>query len=417
VSDASIEVVDEKNRWRLDTPGHQGWGRTARADDPDKYLMISSDCHVNEPSKLWWERIDAKFRDRLPHIEVDDKGHKWMVVEGYQKSRVRTRNIQDAPKGGEDRLRGNAGRDPLDRIRDHARDGIDAEIVFPNKGLAMFATQDAEFGNAQCRVWNDWAWEVYGPHNDFMSPMASIMTADVQLAIAEIKRVVKLGFRGITLPCKPVWGAHDARHPNYNLSIYDPMWAVIQDCDVPMTFHVSTGRDPRAARKDGGAIINYVSHSLSPTIEPISNICASGVLERFPKIRFAAIECGIGWVPWALNAMDEAYRKHHLWVTPKLKKLPSEYFRSNGAATFQEDPPGLELAVKFNLVDNFMWANDYPHAEGTWPHSAEAIEREMGHLNDEQREKILGLNAARMFKFDVEKLIARRQLTNRAAVN
>ena len=63
-----------------------------------------------------------------------------------------------------------------------------------------------------------------------------------------------------------------------------------------------------------------------------------------------------------------------------------------------------------------MWANDYPHAEGTWPHSAEAIEREMGHLNDEQREKILGMNAARMFKFDVEKLIARRQLTNRAAV-
>jgi predicted TIM-barrel fold metal-dependent hydrolase len=237
------------------------------------------------------------------------------------------------------------------------------------------------------------------------------------LAIAESKRVVKIGFRGITLPCKPVWGADDARHPNYNLSMYDPMWAVIQDCDVPMTFHVSTGRDPRAARKDGGAIINYVSHSLSPTIEPISNICASGVLERFPKIRFAAIECGIGWVPWALNAMDEAYRKHHLWVTPKLKKLPSEYFRSNGAASFQEDPAGLELAVKFNLVENFMWANDYPHAEGTRPHSAEAIEREMGHLNEGQREKILGLNAAKIFKFDVQKLIARRHETSRAAVN
>ncbi len=410
-------MVDEKNRWRLETPGHQGWQRSARPDDPRKYLMISADCHVNEPSKLWWERIDQRFRNRLPHIEVDDKGHKWMVVEGYQKSRVRTRNIQDAPKGGEDRLRGNAGRDPLDRIRDHARDGIDAEIVFPNKGLAMFATQDAEFGAAQCRVWNDWAWETYGPYNDFMSPMAAIMTADLDLALAEIKRVVKIGFRGITLPCKPIWGAHDARHPNYNLPMYDPMWALIQDCDVPMTFHVSTGRDPRAARKDGGAVINYVAHSLSPTIEPISNICASGVLDRFPKIRFAAIECGIGWVPWALSAMDEAYRKHHLWVTPKLKKLPSEYFRTNGAASFQEDPAGLDLAVKFNLVDNFMWANDYPHAEGTWPHSAEAIEREMGDLNEGQREKILGLNAARIFKFDTAKLMARRQSGIQPAVN
>jgi predicted TIM-barrel fold metal-dependent hydrolase len=106
--------------------------------------------------------------------------------------------------------------------------------------------------------------------------------------------------------------------------------------------------------------------------------------------------------------MDEAYRKHHLWAYPKLKKLPSEYFRLNGAATFQEDRAGLALAEQFNLVDNFMWANDYPHAEGTWPHSAEAIEREMGALNAAARAKILGLNAAKMFKFDVDLLLKRR---------
>lgn len=69
------------------------------------------------------------------------------------------------------------------------------------------------------------------------------------------------------------------------------------------------------------------------------------------------------------------------------------------------------------VVDNFMWANDYPHAEGTWPHSAEAIEREMGSLTGAQRAKILGLNAARIFKFDIEKLLARRQTTTRAAAN
>ncbi|MGH7932803.1 MAG: amidohydrolase family protein, partial [Candidatus Binataceae bacterium] len=171
--------VDEKNRWRLETPGHQDWKRTARPDDPNRYLMISADCHVNEPSKLWWERIDRKFRSRLPHIEVDEKGDKWTVVEGYQRSRVRAVAVEDAPKGGEDRLRGQAGRDPLDRIRDHARDGIDAEILFPNKGLAMWATPDAEFGAAQCSVWNDWAWENFGQYKDFMSPMAAIMTADL----------------------------------------------------------------------------------------------------------------------------------------------------------------------------------------------------------------------------------------------
>jgi len=48
-----------------------------------------------------------------------------------------------------------------------------------------------------------------------------------------------------------------------------------------------------------------------------------------------------------------------------------------------------------------MWANDYPHHEGTWPHSAAAIERTMGRLTHVQRAKILGLNAARFFGFEV----------------
>ena len=48
-----------------------------------------------------------------------------------------------------------------------------------------------------------------------------------------------------------------------------------------------------------------------------------------------------------------------------------------------------------------MWANDYPHHEGTWPHSAAAIERTMPDLDDAARAKILGLNAARFFKLEV----------------
>ena len=108
-------------------------------------------------------------------------------------------------------------------------------------------------------------------------------------------------------------------------------------------------------------------------------------------------------MPWLLDAMDEAYRKHHMWVRPKLQGLPSDYYRKHAFASFQEDPTGLFLAEPFNLTDNFMWANDYPHHEGTYPHSAEAIERTMGKLTDVQRAKILGLNAARLFKLEVPK--------------
>jgi predicted TIM-barrel fold metal-dependent hydrolase len=358
--------------------------------------MVSADSHANEPANLWVERIDAKYRDRLPRIVVDDHGVKWRVSEGHRPDRLREHELQ-----GEDEVRARVGRDPVERRRDNAQDGIDAEVIFPNKGLSMWATADPDFAMAQCRVWNDWAWEVFSDYNDTMSPVAAIATGDLDGCMVEITRVATRGFRALTLPCKPIWGAHDVAHANYNLPLFDPMWTLIQETGLPVTFHVSTGRDPRASRGNGGAVINYVSHSLSPTIEPVANLCASGVLERFPGLKFATIEAGIGWVPWLLDAMDEAYRKHHMWVRPKMGHLPSAYYRRHGFSSFQEDRAGLELAVTFDLVDNFMWANDYPHHEGTWPHSAAAIERTMGMLNDVQRAKVLGLNAARLFGFEV----------------
>ena len=388
--------INEPNLWRLESPGHIGWPRTARPGDPNKYFMVSADCHANEPSNLWTERMDAKYRDRLPRVTTDKDGVQWRVSEGHRPDRIRFNNLE-----GEDQLRQQAGADPKQRLLDQDRDGIDAEIIFPNKGLSMWATPDAIFAQAQCRVFNEWVWEQFGPYNDRLSPVAAIATADLEGSIKEVQRVAKVGFRALTLPCKPVWGAHDIDHPNYNLPVFDPLWAVIQETGLPITFHISTGRDPRASRGNGGAVINYVSHSLSPTVEPVANLCASGVFERYPKLKFATIEAGIGWLPWILDAMDEAYRKHHFWVRPKLKHMPSEYYRMHGFASFQEDAAGLALAERYDLVDNFMWGNDYPHHEGTWPHSAEAIERTMGGLRDDARAKVLGLNAARLFNFQV----------------
>ncbi len=386
----------DANAWRTATPGCADWPRSARVGDPNKYFMVSADTHANEPAGLWQQRIDAKYKSRLPRIETDPNGVRWSVMEGFRPQKLRDSQFQ-----GEDLVRSKAGADPEQRLRDLHADGVDAEVIFPNKGLSMWATSDPVFANAMCRVYNEWAWETFGSYNHVMSPMAAVATGDLDGAIAEIERTAALGFRGFTLPCKPNWGAHDAEARNYNLPEFGRLWACVQATGRPVTFHVSTGRDPRAARGDGGAVINYVAHSLAPTIEPVVNLCASGVLERYPGIRFAAIEAGIGWVPWALVAMDEGYRKHHMWAYPKLKALPSEYFKRHGFASFQEDAPGLELLERFGLEDCFLWANDYPHHEGTWPHSAAAIERTMSGLSDGQRAKVLGLNAAKLFGFEV----------------
>ena len=389
-------AINVENLWRLETPGHEGWMRTARAGDPKKYYMVSTDSHANEPPDLWVTRLPQKYRERAPRVVTDENGVQWRYCESYRPDRIRVMSFE-----GEDWLRSQAGAEPELRIRDNEQDGIDAEIVFPNKGLAMWATPDPVFANAQCRVWNDWAWEQFGAWPEKMVPAAAVATGDLEGTLAEIERCAALGYKALTLPCKPIWGGHDVDHVNYNLPHFDPLWALVEETGMPVTFHVSTGRDPRASRGNGGAVINYVTHSLSPTVEPVANLCASGVLERFPKIRFATIEAGIGWVPWLLDAMDEAFRKHHMWVRPKLQGLPSDYYRQHGYATFQEDPAGLALAKDWGLADNFMWANDYPHHEGTWPHSGEAIERTMGGLEEADRAKILGLNAAKLFGLTV----------------
>ena len=398
VTPAEIPAPDEHNEWRLDTPGSQGWERSPRPDAADKYFMVSTDGHVQEPADLWATRMDKKYEDRLPGIiTIAATGAKFQKTEGFRQPL----KIREIEFGGQDKLRNRAGKTPEERLSDLAADGVDAEILFPNKGLTMWATQDAQFSHDMCRVYNDWAWEIFGDFNDRLAPMACIAPASLDNAIAEIQRCADLGFRGVQLPSKPIWGSPDHEALNYNLREFDPLWACIADADLPITFHISTGRDPRTSRSRGGAIINYAVHSLAQNMEPIANICASGVAEQFPTLRFGSVEAGIGWVPWAIQAMDEAYLKHHMFVRPKLELLPSEYFKRQGFATFQEDAAGLDVAESHGLVDNFMWANDYPHHEGSWPHSAEAIERTMGGLSDASRARVLGLNAAEVFGFAI----------------
>ena len=76
--------------------------------------------------------------------------------------------------------------------------------------------------------------------------------------------------------------------------------------------------------------------------------------------------------------------------------------RADGKSIIASDTAvkGIAMPGSSGTIYNFLWANDYPHHEGTWPHSAEAIERTMGMLNDTERAKILGLNAARIFGFE-----------------
>ena len=408
--------------WRTETPGHEGWSRTVRPDDANKLYVISADCHAIEP-KDWMsghidEEVQAKLGARRARRDQEmDQERAEGVREpkespqpkaadesGEKKKSTLPAHLLDRSKmAGEDLERFMSGRFADQRVEDNARDGVDAEIIFPGAAFlaAQIANDDPALAMRFCEGWNNWARDWYGDHWDVQLPMAFITTTDVDAAVAEIERVAKLGFQGVCLPNKPVYGPQPPKERNYNLPEFDPIWSALEDTDMPATFHVSTGRNPATTRGPGGAVANYVAHCCTTNVEPLVLMCASGICERHPKLRFAVVESGIGWVSWSLEAMDEAYRKHHMWAKPKLPELPSFYFRRQGYATFGEDRSGIAVAEEFDLIDNFCWASDYPHPEGSWPHSPEAIERQMGRLTDEQRAKVLGGNAARLLGIDI----------------
>jgi predicted TIM-barrel fold metal-dependent hydrolase len=241
-------------------------------------------------------------------------------------------------------------------------------------------------------VYNDWVHEIFGDSSRTF-PVACVAPADISACVSEIERVAKLGFHAVAMP--PL-----VPGKGYNLPEYDPVWAALQATDMPVCFHAGTGKDPRTASGDGGALINYVVHELNTVLEPVVQLCSSGVFDRFPKLKFATIEAGAGWVPHALWSMDEGYAKHAFWVSPKLKYKPSEYFKRHGYASFQDDPVGIETR-QWTGVDNILWGNDYPHLEGTWPYSEEVTDRLTKNLTRTEKAKILGPNAARLFRIEV----------------
>src|SRR5689334_1906951 len=98
------ERSEHFNSVRTQTPGHEGWEHVATPGAPNKYFMVSADCHVNEPPNLWVERIDEKYRHRLPRIEVDANGVKWSVTEGHHPMKIRDLKLE-----GEDQERASAG--------------------------------------------------------------------------------------------------------------------------------------------------------------------------------------------------------------------------------------------------------------------------------------------------------------------
>jgi predicted TIM-barrel fold metal-dependent hydrolase len=130
----------------------------------------------------------------------------------------------------------------------------------------------------------------------------------------------------------------------------------------------------------------------------LGNTLSSGILDRFPKLKFVSVESGIGWIPFLLEAFDHEYKEVGV-KEGRLQRLPSEYFATNFYGCFWFERRDLTHVIRQVGVDNVLFETDYPHAICLYP--IDDMDKAMGGLTEEEKVKVLSGNAARVYNIDL----------------
>jgi predicted TIM-barrel fold metal-dependent hydrolase len=131
-------------------------------------------------------------------------------------------------------------------------------------------------------------------------------------------------------------------------------------------------------------------------LQAMVDLIWAGVPQRYPKLRFVIVEGGVGWMASVLRFMDHWWTDHHRWMEPKLDEPPSFYFKRQFWGTFEDDRAGL-LTRELIGVDRLMWGSDYPHTEGTFPHSREQIAKDFVGIPEKEIRMMVAENAAQLY--------------------
>ena len=356
--------------------------------------LYSCDDHVDLwtlPRDLWETRLPANLRERGPRVVEQGETGAWWTCDGAMMgpsgARMMSQYSAITRAGIEDD--GYRASDPTLRLQDMDRDGVHVSVIY---GPSLFGLpiQDQEL-KAEClRTYNDWADEFNAHDRDRLAILPVIPTHAPDAAIAELRRVAKMGHRGAIISpfefrcTDPAW---------------EPMWATAEETGLPMSFHIGFGMSQVKAAPRSWEMAAFSAVAPMQLDEPLAMMIYSGVLERHPKLRLVLAESGIGWIPYFVRRLDQAAEKHVPNAQDyKLKAKPSEIFNRQVFATFEEEPLGPQL-IPLLGPDNFMWASDYPHPDSTFPHSKKAIDEAFEGLDAALVRKVTIENCARLYRF------------------
>src|SRR5919109_2283700 len=363
----------------------------------DRYTIITADSHAGGSHAQYREYLDPKYRD-----DSDAWRGKYKTPFKDLKDDRRTRNWDSDERWGE-----------------MQRDGVIAEVIFPNTvppffpSFVLFAgppkPDDYEHRLAGIRAHNRWLVDFVAEAPERRAGIGQIFLNDIDDAIEDVHWIKDHGLRGgVLLP-------NVAPDVTWVKPLYDPeydrLWAVLEELEVPVNVHGGTGV-PDYGRYPVSQLL-YINEASFYAQRPLVQFLLSGAFERFPRLEFVMTETGCRWVPPLLDRLDTVMgRIRDTGATgeiryPKevvLPKLPSEYFVQN--CWIGVSQPGPEDAAARSSLgpDRFMWGSDYPHDEGTFPYTREHLRQIFHGTSTGDMRDILGGNAAKLYGFDLDRL-------------
>ncbi len=377
------------------------------------YTIIDVDTHVTEVPDLWTSRVPEAMRDKVPYVDKDSKGRLWWYLGDRRIANpglTATAGVGDMlqwPSSYEEMHPG--AYDAKERLKYMDQTGIWAMVMYPNVGgfgnQEFLKLKDPELKLTCVKAYNDWQTEWAAADSRRLLPITSTPFWDVEASVKEVRRCAAMGHRGILFTGEPQsLGLPILGDPHWN-----PLWEVAVELGLPVSFHIGSGdMDGFLSRekvKHYGKMATFASLSVDIFFRNgmhLADLLVSGVPARFPEIQFVSVESGIGWIPFALEALDYQFLGNRVPETrPDLDLLPSEYFARNVYACYWFEQIAPRRLIDKVGEDRIMFETDFPHPTSLF--GDEVHERIHSGLDDcdaDVREKILWGNAAKLYKVE-----------------
>ena len=380
-------------------------------------ILVSVDDHVVEPPDMFEGHLPEKYKARAPRVVHKQDGSDVWLFEGVQLPNIglnavvgrRPEEYGVEPTAYEQMRPGCY--DIHERIRDMNVNGVLASMCFPSFpsfcGQLWANTKDKDLALAMLRAYNDWHIDEWcGSYPGRFIPLALPVLWDPELMAEEVRRCAKKGCHAVTFSENPEKLGFASMHHEQ----WDPFWKACSEEGTVVCIHIGSGAGMNFTSMDSPVDVMI-------TVSPINifgcaaDLVFSSVLRRFPDLKLALSEGGIGWIPYFLERTDYVHEHHHQWTHQDFGgKRPSDIFREHILTCFIDDAVGITMREKIG-IDNISWECDYPHSDTTWPEAPERLWRSLDGVPDEHINKLTHENAIRTFGLDPFAHIPREECT------